>query len=326
MNGRERVHAVLSGGRPDTTPIGFWRHFPGAEDAAVKLADETVGFAKRVGAELVKITPDGAYATADCGAVIQRRGGDVGTSDVVDSPVKSLDDLVQLPTLDPTSGRLAQELETVTLVREGCGEGVAILETVFSPLTVLMKLLGARVPPDWLVDCPPVNAALRRIGEAMAVFAAKSVQLGADGVFLACQQGSRGWVENGTYARWGVPHDREVIAAVRSAGGLVVLHLHGADPALELATAYGVDGVSWEGSTSGASIREGRERTTVPIVGGLARRGALVRSDREALEREVVTALRECGAPQCVIAPECVLPDAIDEENLRVVGRLVHEQ
>ena len=52
----ERVRAILAGERADRLPVAFWRHWPGDDQDAARLAEVTVAFDGRYDWDFAKVT------------------------------------------------------------------------------------------------------------------------------------------------------------------------------------------------------------------------------------------------------------------------------
>ena len=62
---KERVQAVLAGERADRLPVACWRHWPGDDQDAARLAEVTIAFDCRYDWDLAKIIRERAQEVAE---------------------------------------------------------------------------------------------------------------------------------------------------------------------------------------------------------------------------------------------------------------------
>ena len=67
MTHREIVEAAVRGERPPRIPVAVWRHFPGDDQRADKLAQAHIAFYRGFDVDLLKVTPASGYYGDDWG-------------------------------------------------------------------------------------------------------------------------------------------------------------------------------------------------------------------------------------------------------------------
>lgn len=61
MTHRELIEAAVRGERPERVPAALWRHFPGDDQRAEKLAQAHIAHYKTFDVDLLKVTPMSGY-------------------------------------------------------------------------------------------------------------------------------------------------------------------------------------------------------------------------------------------------------------------------
>ena len=318
LSSRERLAAVLAGEEPDRVPVSFWHHFPGRDHTSELLADATVEFYRRYAVDLVKLMPTGMYSVIDYGVTVRPSADDIGTTLYAAGPVRRDADWALLPAASPERGTLRQHVAVVQQVRARVGPEVPLVQTIFSPLTMAAKIVGTPNAAPEFGDDAQAAAALTRLADDVIAFAEACLAAGADGFYFATQLAGEGGAD--TYTRWGVPYDLRVLEALRARAWLLILHLHGERPLLELADRYPVDIVSWEDRETEPSLAEGLERTRRCLMGGVHRGSErLVHGTPDAVRAEVADAIRQTGGRHLIVAPGCVAPVSSADALLNAV-------
>lgn len=323
MTRRQRIEAALRGDPVDRMPIGFWQHFPGRDHTAELLAQATLAYQRRYDLDFIKLMPTGMYSVVDYGVATVPSGDAMGTTRHASGPIRDPGDWVRLRPASPRQGVLAEQVRTVALVRAAIGRDVPVLQTVFSPLTMVAKILGTSAPRQLLAHGPVLASVLDQLAEDVVAFARACLAAGADGFFFATQLATQNDCLPDIYARFGVPYDLEVLRALRPHAWALVLHLHGERPMFELADAYPIDAVNWHARETEPSLAEGMRRTSRALMGGVARMGAALHGPPAAVVQEVRDAIAQTGGRRFIVAPGCVLPTTAPHENLMALRRAV---
>lgn len=273
MTKRERLEAIARGESTDRPAWSLWRHFYDQESTAEGLAEAMVAWQRAYDFDFLKINPRAQYYVEPWGATYRYPGG--GQRPVrVDVPVKESFDWMRMERRLPTTGAFGQQLEAIRLIREALGPDVPIIETVFTPLSVVADLVESeeRFLQD-LRSIPELVAyALETVTETLGGYAAACLEAGADGIFLATTEWARhDKLDDAEYARYGRPYDLRVLEAVRDAA-FNVLHVCGDQPMLFELADYPVHAFSWAATSPAApSLAEAAPRLPGLLVGGLSR-------------------------------------------------------
>jgi uroporphyrinogen decarboxylase len=203
------------------------------------------------------------------------------------------------------------------------GPDVPVLQTIFSPLTMVAKILGGPAPTQLLPHAPVLAEVLDRLADDVIAFARACLAAGADGLFFATQLAVQTDALPAFYRRFGVPSDLKVLHGLRAHSWALILHLHGDRPMFELADEYPIDAVNWHARETEPSLAEGMRRTRRGLVGGVARTGAVLHGPPQAVTQEVGDAMAQTGGRRFLVAPGCVLPTTTPHQNLVALRRAV---
>ncbi|MGZ8209594.1 MAG: uroporphyrinogen decarboxylase family protein [Burkholderiales bacterium] len=318
----ERVRAALRSEAVDRPPYGFWTHMPGIDLDPRRLAEETAGLCARYDLDFVKSMPNGLYCVEDWGCVCDysdiERGG---VAKVVSPAVVDDGQWAALGHLDVTRGAFGRELEHLRGLVQGVGPEVPVLATVFSPLTIAGKLSNGESRSHLAGDPQRVCVGLEVIAEVTCAFTRKAIELGCAGVFLAVQEATRNAFDESDYRRFGVPFDRQVLAAAEAAGAWFnVVHIHGEDILFDVLKDYNATALNWHIGETPPTVAQYRSSGgSKPILGGLQRMH-ITRRDRAAIGSDIATAIVESGGRGgrgLLLAPACVIRHPVDDATLR---------
>jgi|SRR5579872_282092 len=318
MARRERVAAAFRGAPVDYPPVTFWQHSPGRDLRAESLAAATVELAGAFDLDLIRLVPTGMYSVMDYGMETRLATDGSGSTEFVSGPIKRPEDWRRLPPVTARAGQLGEQVRAVALVREALGPDVPILQTVFSPLTMAVKLAGGKLGPLILESGDAIHDALARMAADVAAFGAACLDSGADGIFFLCIHANES-VDRAVYEALGVPYDLRVLTALRERAWGIMLHIHGRGPYFDLANRYPVDAVSWEDRETEPSLRDALALTSRCLTGGIGRVDPLVTGSSSDVTAQVEAVLAATGERRIVVAPGCTLPHGVQEENLRAL-------
>jgi uroporphyrinogen decarboxylase len=323
MTRHERVRAAFHGQPVDRVPVSFWQHFPAYDADPSSLAEATVQYQRRFDLDFVKLMPTGMYSVMDYGVTVVPSGDASGTTLYADGPVKGREDWGRLPAVSPRQGVLGDQVEVVRSVRRALGPAVPLLQTIFSPLTMVAKLTGASIQAVLREHDAALLPALDRLAEDVIAFGHACLGAGSDGFFFATQLATQTALPTGDYERFGVPYDLKVLNALRDRSWGIILHLHGDEPLFALADRYPIDAVNWHARETSPSLPEALGRTTRALAGGIAREGAVLTGTPEDVAAEVRDAIAATDGRRLIVAPGCVIPTTAPEANLEALRRAV---
>src|SRR2546421_8262672 len=133
-NHKQRLRAALAGQPVDRIPYAMWWHDFGREWSAEGLADATVENYRKYGWDLVKLNPRATYYAEAWGSRYEATGS--SPPRLLSHALQRIDELAELPDVDPTRGVFAEQLDALRRVVAAIGSEVDIIQTVFNPLTI----------------------------------------------------------------------------------------------------------------------------------------------------------------------------------------------
>jgi uroporphyrinogen decarboxylase len=318
MTPRERVRAAVAGQDLDRPPVGLWRHFPERDQTAADLAAATLDWQSRFGFDLVKFMPPGDYPTIDWGAESRFEGAPGGTRTTTRYPVARPADWATLRPVDVRQGFNGVVVEAVRQARAGLGPDVPLFQTIFSPLTVAMKLSRGMAIEHLRAHPTELHAALEVIAGVTGAMLDASIEAGADGIFFASQCADFRVMDEAEYREFGLAYDLRVLEPARDRA-LVMFHVHGEAPMFELAAHYPADLVqivNWHDRRAAPHLADGQRLAHRTVAGGLNER-SIVEAAPEAVAAEARDAIAQTAGRGLIVAPGCVIPVATPEANVR---------
>jgi uroporphyrinogen decarboxylase len=255
---------------------------------------------------------------------------------LVSPAISTVSDLAGIRPLDPRSNpALSEHLSSARLIREQLPDR-ALLQTVFSPLSVLLQLAGLPLyltddvagssapftAADLLRSDPEgAHAALASIAQTLADYVADLVApverggAGLDGIFYAVTgTASGGYFDKPAFAEFSRPYDQQVLAA--AGNGLVVFHTCRADSHPEWFVDYRIDALHWDQFLPGNPPLN-TDFGGVNVVGGVNSELFAVGGDQGEVAAQLTATL--VGAPNrpFLLAPSCTIPTPADPDSLR---------
>nr|PZN65203.1 MAG: uroporphyrinogen decarboxylase [Sphaerobacter thermophilus] len=319
----ERVEAALAGREVDRVPVSLWRHFPNQDQSAEALADVTLAWQNRFDFDFIKLMPPGDYATIDWGAESEYQGAPGGTRQTTRFPVVELDDWRRITPVAPDQGMNREVVEAARLVNERLGGEVPVLQTIFSPLTVAMKLSDGKVLAHLRERPDVVHAALAVITEVTRGVLTASLERGAGGIFFATQCATTDLMTVEEYREFGVRYDLPVLEAA-AGSRFTLLHLHGTNIMFDELKTYPVHALNWHDRRTSPSLAEGERASGHCVVGGIDEKG-IVDMTPDAAAAQARDAIAALTGRHVMVAPGCVIPVATPEATIQAVVDAVRQ-
>jgi len=323
MSTWERVEAALAGERVDRPPVSLWQHFPEQDQTATALANSTLAWQERYDNDFIKFMPPGDYATIDWGLTSEYRGSRSGTRETTHYPIVTADDWQRIAPIPVDRGMHRAVIEAARLTSERLNDAAPLLQTIFSPLTIAMKLSEGRVL-DHLRERPErVHEALAAITTVTHAMTAATLERGASGIFFATQCATTDLMTAREYEEFGARYDRQVLDAA-GASRFTMLHIHGEKIIFDALMTYPVHAINWHDRRTSPILAEGARRSGKCAIGGIHEHGIATMTPDEAAAqaRDAVTAT---GGRQVMIGPGCVIPITTPPANIAAVIRAVRE-
>jgi uroporphyrinogen decarboxylase len=319
VDGKTRVEAALAMGVGDRPPVGAWGHTYREEWSPADLASITVDRARKFGWDFVKFQPRASSFAEAFGSVYKPAGHRLKGPVLIKAAVEELDDWKKVALVNPKA--LQDQVESIGMVARELGEGVPVIQTVFSPITVGGYLVGKsklRVVRELRKHPELVRPALDRIAEALVDFSRRSVEAGAAGIFYAISgYASKDAMAESVYRELLLPYDVSVLRQLPSEAWFNVVHLCGSNLNFALARDLPAQAMSWSVHNQGnPSLAKGREMSGRPVMGGLGQRASLLYGPPAEVEAEARNAVEETGGRGLLLAPGCSVPTRARDANL----------
>lgn len=325
-NKQKRFEALLTGTKADRPIVSGWHHFLDKEQTSADLAEATVEFAQKYDWDWVKINPRATYLAEVFGNTYDFTDYRWVFPKQTHAVVSSAKDLPKIEQVDVNnSAPLQEQLEAVRLIRQGLPD-TPIIQTLFSPLTILMFLTGnssyhdqtmygSEDPLDFATllqeDRAGVHRALHQIATTMAAYIVELDKAGVDGLFYATTGTAHPKLfDLATFNEFSRPYDMIVLDAMKKGR---ILHTCGphADPARF--DDYPVEGISWD------TEAEGNPDLTISLqktkVGGVDHH-IFKDSDPAMIEQQVNKGLQATKDEPFLLVPNCAVAVDATEEAL----------
>lgn len=258
---RDRFDALVAGERADRAAFAAWRHFREEEHSAARLAEATQQFVTEWEFDWVKLNPRATYYSEVWGNEFDT--DDYFERDIprqVSTAVQTPADLGRITSREAmTSPVLMQQLELSRLVRAALPE-LPLLQTVFSPLSILLQLSGISyysgmpvfgyTPGLTLAELVSnyrrgMLNALQAITDTMSEYVQELLRNGVDGVFYAVTgTANTGLLDREKFDEFSRPFDIQLMDV--AAGSPTILHTCGSASHPEYFTDYPASALSWD--------------------------------------------------------------------------------
>lgn len=323
MTKKERVAAAVNGEAVDRAPASLWGHNFLREWSNDELVGETIEQYERYDWDFIKINPRWSMFPEAWGAVYEPPTEQTNQT-LVQAALETLDQLGDVASVHGERGVLGEHVESTRLVVEGTGGEVDVIQTVFSPMSVLGLMFGhPRALKQAAAEAPsPVHGAIRRITETIINYSQANLAAGASGVFYAPLQ----WAsyDNATpdfYREFGRPYDMQVLDAISDAP-FNVLHVCHTNNMLAELLDYPVAAINWDDRhETNAGLAEVWAETDKAVMGGVSRSGL-----GELGAAEVGAQAQEAagiGTSRVFVSGGCSIPPHTPHENRAAVAAAV---
>lgn len=319
---RRRLEAIIDGEKPDRLPVALWRHWPGDDQDAAALAAAHLKWQRDYDWDLLKVGPDSNYSVSDWGVEDRWVGHIEGTRETTHWPVQDVQDWTALQPLNPARGKLAMQIETLSLVRQSVGQEVPVLATIFSPLSQAKHLAGKQTISSHMRGHPDLfHQALEVITESTLRFVEAAKDVGVDGMFYAVQHARYPLMSREEFTKFGRSYDLRVLDAASSLP-LNMLHIHSSDLMFDLVADYPVQLVNWHDRESGVNLREGLAQISGAASGGIDQWTIHQESPKQTLV-EARDAIKQTGGRRLLLGTGCVVMATTPLRNIRALREFV---
>ena len=323
MTKKERVAAAASGEPVDRAPASLWGHNFLREWSNEELVGETLEQYERYDWDFIKINPRWSMFPEAWGAVYEPPKEQTNQT-LLRSALETLDQLSAVASVHAERGVLGEHVESTRLVVKGTRGEVDVIQTVFSPMSVLGLMFGhPRALKQAAVEAPAaVHGAIRRITTTIIDYSRANLNAGASGVFYApLQWASRDNATPDFYREFGRPYDLQVLDAIADAPFNVLHVCHTNNMVAELLD-YPVAAINWDDrDATNASLAEVWANTETAVMGGVSRSG-LGELNAEQVEAQAREAA-DVGPTRVFVTGGCSIPPHTPHENRAAVAAAV---
>ncbi len=309
MTKKERVLAAIEKKSVDHVPACFSLHFPPEIAHGAAAVQAHLDFFRQTDADVHKIMNENLVP-----------------------PIEGFDgpgDWARIPAYDRHSPFIKRQLELIRRVLDGTGGDGYALATIHGVCASAIHPIEMRYGYDgtrklqaahYRSNKALVRDAFQRLADAMSDFAVATIEEGARGIYYAALGGEARYFTDEEFSELIEPLDRQVLSAVRQAGGHVFLHICKEKLVMERYRAYGdlVDVVNWGVFEAPCTLTEGRALfPEATIMGGLKNRsGVMVEGAVDDLVEAVRALIDSVGEKGFILGADCTLPTEIPYERI----------
>jgi uroporphyrinogen decarboxylase len=334
---KERFDALLSGERADRPIVSGWRHILDKEQNAIDLAEATITYTKKFDWDWVKINPRATYYAEVWGNTYDFNDYLSVFPKQTHAAIKTASDVWDIHTIKARkSDPLVEQLEAARLIRQGLPD-TPLVQTIFSPLTVLLFLIGQSAyvgdtiyGSDHKLNLRTllteqragVHHALHAISATLADYVQELGLLGIDGVFYAVTGTAHPELLNETdFNEFSRPYDSIVLDAANY--GKRILHTCGTYSQPERFNDYPIEGISWDTQANG-NIHLGAPLKPTKV-GGVDH-ALFASNDIHGIRSQANEALRVMANEPFILAPNCSIPVNVTDEALHQLHDSIFEK
>jgi uroporphyrinogen decarboxylase len=271
MTKRERVRATLAGEPVDHVAASLWGHDFLREWMPGQLMEATLEAYLANDWDFIKLNPRATYFAEAWGNEYERPT-EQRQPRLTHLRVTDARELAEIEPADANAGVFHEHLHALRLLLGEVRGEVDVIQTIFSPLSVVGQLCGPERKFQEFAAEDPASArhALESATQTLASYARACIEAGASGIFFApLLWASRDTCEPSFYAEWGRPYDLRVLEAA-SGAPFNVLHVCRNHNMLFELLDYPVAAFNWADHGEGnPGLRDARGRTRKALMGGI---------------------------------------------------------
>lgn len=311
MTKRERVIAAIERRNKTSVPSSFSLHFPkeiAYGDAAVEAH---LNFFNQSDADVLKIMNENLVPSV--------------------GPIKSAADFDRVGRISVHDKFMQDQLELTKKILDRCDPSAFTTGTLHGmTASTLHPIEYSGVPYETAreqlcqflrEDSAKVSAAMHRICDAMCDLARKSIELGLDSIYYASLGGEPAYFTDEEFAEYIAPLDKQIMTAIREAGGYCILHVCKENLNMNRYASYGpfADIVNWGVYEAPMSLEDGRKMfPNCTILGGMQHRGGVLETGTpEQIQAEVRQIIDRFGPEGFILGADCTLSTDQRMENVR---------
>ncbi len=325
MSHKQRIENALALKETDRLPFGFWWHFPNRDRSPRRLAELALELQRKLDLDFIKFSPYGLYSVVDWGVTLDVRGGRQ-TPVQAGFPLKKPKDWRNIRSFRGTEGEYLVVLEAQRIALCEMKDRVPLVQTVFSPLTSCLKMVGRDALLDHIRNAPDdLHAGLEIVAETTRRFAMEVVTRGAAGLFFASQTTNEGYLTPDEYAKFAKPYDQIVLDGVQGRSWFNIFHLHGDKVMFDQVLDYPVQAFNYHDREAGPSLAEMRTKTKKCLIGGIGQNTTLVHGTPKDVDAQVKDAWKQIDRRGLILGPGCVANLNAPDQNVLQLRKSVEE-
>lgn len=312
MTKKERVLASIKGQNVDHVPCSFSLHFPPEVAKGKAGVQAHLDFFKSTDADILKIMNENLLPSV--------------------GEFKTAEDYTKIPKISLADSYMAEQIEFTKSILASCEKDAFTLGTLHGITASAIHPLEKSGMPyektrEFLASAlrtnpKPVLAAMQRIADGMCELAQAYIEIGVDAVYYAALGAERKYFTDEEFAAWIAPFDKQIMAAIKKAGGYCFLHTCKDDLNMDRYASYAdyFDVVNWGVYDVPFSLEQGRKLFPgKTIMGGLENRsGVLVDGTDGEIEAEVAKVISAFGKDGFILGADCTLATEQDMHRLQV--------
>jgi len=333
MTSYERLMAVLSGGKPDRTPV-----LPIVRDWCIRqvgfrFSEVLINVEKYVYAQYFCVKNFGYDAVKDLAGIhaeseamgSKLKIGEDSPPSVIEFAIKDYDtDLSKLKIPNPwKDGRLPIILMGIQRLKELCERRIPVVAYLQGPFRHASMLRGTdTIMRDVYKNPSKLKELLEIATESLIIFGISLVHAGADIIFISDPISSADVLSKNTWEEYGLPYTKRVVTVLKREGVKTILHVCGnTSDRLESLASTGVDGLSLD-----HKVNLGYARNILGeklcLMGNLNPTDTLIFKQPNEVEEESIQTIFKGGKKGCfILSSGCSVPAITPAENIHAMVR-----
>ena len=312
MDKREQVLKTITGELTGYVPSCFSLHFPPEEATGEKGIESHIRFHKATDMDILKIMNENLVPY--CG------------------PFTDGSSYKQIPAISMKDDFMREQIEFSKEILDRCDDDPFSIGTLHGVVaSAVHPLRKAGFSPEEArkfqtaairSDTQAVVDAYHRIADGMSELAQAYIKAGVDGVYFAALGGETRYFTDEEFAEYIEPCDKQILSAIREAGGKAFLHICKDHLNMARYASYAdfCDVVNWGVYEAPFSLDDGKKMFAgKAIMGGLAKRtGVIVDGTDEEIRAEVRRVIDWSGKDKFILGADCTLATEQDIHRLVV--------
>ncbi len=307
MDKRKRVLAALEGKMDsiDRPPVSVWYHFGIAFLGGKRIGELQADYFRAFDLDFLKMMNDFPWPLPS------------GLSSI-----ETPEELGRFGRFTMEEHSMQEQLAALQRAVQLVGGEAFVVDTVFNPFGVARRTLKKKAMPflreepgrmlDWLAQC----------AENLSAYVRAAAKTGIGGIFYSVNGADRDTLSDDEFNRFVKPFDLQVLEAAKSAGPLLIGHIHGPNLVMQRVLSYPVAALNWSHLHDNESLAAMRKRAGTCFIGGMDEMGTSHLTPREIIA-SVRWAAEESRGGGFMAGPGCAIPSDTAPELVRAAREAV---